>query len=94
MLSFTLVVLTGIVVGLVVRHIVGDHGFGRVADVLLGITGASAAAWAIRQSELSWSWRVNFMIWAAASLPYLAHVRARGRTRIAYRQARQERTSK
>jgi uncharacterized membrane protein YeaQ/YmgE (transglycosylase-associated protein family) len=94
MLAFALLVVTGIVVGLVVRHIIGDHGYGRAADVLLGLTGALAGAWAIHQGELGWSWKANFTIWAAASLPYLAHVRARGRTRIAGQQERQERASK
>jgi uncharacterized membrane protein YeaQ/YmgE (transglycosylase-associated protein family) len=94
MLAITLLVITGIVVGLVVRHIIGDHGYGRAADVLLGVTGAFGAGWVTRQSELAWSWRANFTIWAAASLPYLAHVLARGRTRIAIRQPPQERASK
>ena len=94
MRGFSILVVTGISVGLVMRLIIGDEGYGPVADALLGITGALAAAWVIGQSELGWSWRANFTIWAAASLPYLAHVRARGQTRITDRQARQQRASK
>jgi uncharacterized membrane protein YeaQ/YmgE (transglycosylase-associated protein family) len=92
--GFSLLVIAGIVVGLVVRHIIADNGYGPAADVLLGIVGAFAAGWAMGQSELGWTWRVNFTIWAAAALPYLAHRLTRGRTRIAGRQARQQRASK
>ena len=53
MLAFTSLVITGIVVGLVVRHTIGDHGYGRAADVVLGITGAFGAGWATRESELA-----------------------------------------
>ena len=91
---FAILGITGISVGLIVRHIIGDNGFGPVADALLGITGAFVVAWAIGQSELGWSSKASLTIWAAASLPYLAHVLAKGRTRIADRQPRQERASK
>ena len=94
MLDFSILVITGISVGLVVRLIIGDKGYGPVADALLGITGALAAAWVIGRGELGWSWRANFTIWAAAALPYLAHVRARGNARITARQERQQRASK
>jgi uncharacterized membrane protein YeaQ/YmgE (transglycosylase-associated protein family) len=64
-------------VGLYVRWIRGDEGYGAVADALLGITGAFAAAWAIGQGEIAWSSRATATIWAAAALPCIAHVIAR-----------------
>jgi uncharacterized membrane protein YeaQ/YmgE (transglycosylase-associated protein family) len=47
MLGATLAGIAGALVGLYVRWVLGDRGYGVVADALLGVTGAIAANWAV-----------------------------------------------
>jgi len=73
-------VVLGIVTGLVARTIVGGKAYGRVADALLGITGAFAVDWMLRvltDTTMSWSDATLFTIWGAAAPPLLAHYLAR-----------------
>jgi uncharacterized membrane protein YeaQ/YmgE (transglycosylase-associated protein family) len=68
--------LTGIIVGLLTRNIIGGKAYGVVADMLLGITGAFASAWLTETLALTqpiaWNNRLLFAIWGAVALPALA----------------------
>jgi uncharacterized membrane protein YeaQ/YmgE (transglycosylase-associated protein family) len=88
MLYFTLLVIAGALIGLYVQVISREKAYGAVADALLGITGAFAAAWAIGPREITWSARASLTIWTAAFLPYLSHFLARRRMSAAGRQVR------
>jgi uncharacterized membrane protein YeaQ/YmgE (transglycosylase-associated protein family) len=93
-LDFTLLVIAGVFIGLVVRYILGDKAYGAVADALLGTTGAFAADFAIGPGEITWSSRALLTIWAAAFLPCLAHFLSRRLTRVADREVGQQRLPK
>jgi uncharacterized membrane protein YeaQ/YmgE (transglycosylase-associated protein family) len=76
MLATWLLLTIGIVTGLVTRTIVGGNAYGRVADALLGITGAFFVNWMLiqlTQTTIPWSNSALFTIWGAAALPLLAH---------------------
>jgi uncharacterized membrane protein YeaQ/YmgE (transglycosylase-associated protein family) len=88
MLDFMLWVIAGVLVGLYIHLISKERAYGAVADALLGITGAFAAAWAIGSREITWSSRASFTIWAAAFFPYLSHFLARRQISATRRQAR------
>src|SRR5262245_42113337 len=65
----------GIVTGLVTRSMASGNGYGRVADALLGITGAFAVDWilgVLTDTPIAWSRSTLFTIWGAALLPHLA----------------------
>jgi uncharacterized membrane protein YeaQ/YmgE (transglycosylase-associated protein family) len=94
MLGFALLIAAGVFVGMVVRLILGDKGYGAVTDALLGVIGAFAADWAIGRGDITWSSRATLTIWAAAFLPCIAHFLARRHMRVADRQLGQERLPK
>lgn len=75
MLGASWLLAIGILTGLVTRTIVGGKAYGLVADALLGVTGAFAVDWALREtySTISWSNSTLLTIWGAAALPLLAH---------------------
>ena len=77
MLGATLARIAGALVGLYVRWVLGDRGYGVVADALLGVTGAIAANFAAGRGEMDWSARATATIWASAALPFTAHLIAR-----------------
>jgi len=73
----------GIVTGLVTRSMASGNGYGRVADALLGITGAFAVDWilgVLTDTPIAWSRSTLFTIWGAALLPHLAHFIAKRHT--------------
>ena len=73
----------GILTGLVTRTIVGGQAYGRIADALLGITGAFFVNWILEllpQTTIPWSNSTLFTIWGAAALPLLVHFLARHQT--------------
>jgi uncharacterized membrane protein YeaQ/YmgE (transglycosylase-associated protein family) len=72
MLGATLAGIAGALVGLYVRWVLGDKGYGVVADALLGVTGAIAANWAAGSGDMDWSARATATIWASAALPCTA----------------------
>jgi uncharacterized membrane protein YeaQ/YmgE (transglycosylase-associated protein family) len=69
--------LSGIVVGLLTRKIVGGKAYGTVADMLLGITGAFGSARLLEAldpgNDSDWSAHALLAIWGAALLPAVAH---------------------
>jgi uncharacterized membrane protein YeaQ/YmgE (transglycosylase-associated protein family) len=85
MLNSTWLLLTGIIVGLLVRHITDDRAYGAIADCLLGITGAFAAEWLIEAMRFSGmvarNERLVVAIWTAAALPALVRFVAKHRRR-------------
>lgn len=70
--------LTGAVVGLMIREIMSSKAYGTIADMLLGITGAFASQWLMENlassSAIPWNYRLLSSVWGAATLPILAHV--------------------
>jgi uncharacterized membrane protein YeaQ/YmgE (transglycosylase-associated protein family) len=90
MLEFTLLAIVGILVGLYVRWMFRDKRYSSVADALLGIVGAVGAAWVMASSEMTWSSKATFTIWAAAVLPCIAHFLARRYTSAARQQVRRK----
>ena len=81
MLTYSWLLILGILTGLVTRTIVGGKAYGAVADALLGITGAFAVDWMLRvvlhTTAISWSNSTLFTIWGAVALPLLVHFFAR-----------------
>jgi uncharacterized membrane protein YeaQ/YmgE (transglycosylase-associated protein family) len=76
-----LLLLTGIIVGLLTRKIMSGKAYGRVADTLLGVTGAFASRFLMENlassTTLAWNDSLLFAIWGAAALPALAHFLAK-----------------
>ena len=70
--------LTGLMVGLLVRKIAEGHAYGAVTDMLLGISGAFGTKWLIEQigdwTSAPGSDKLLFVIWGSAALPALAHL--------------------
>jgi len=91
MLDATLAGIAGALVGLYVRWVLGDRGYGVVADGVLGVTGAIAANWAVGRGEMDWGARATATIWASAALPCAAHLitrRVASRSRAQVRRQR------
>ena len=83
MLATWLLLTIGIFTGLVTRTIVGGKAYGRVADALLGITGAFFVNWILElliQTTMPWTNSTLLTIWGAAALPLFAHFLARHQT--------------
>jgi uncharacterized membrane protein YeaQ/YmgE (transglycosylase-associated protein family) len=83
MLAVSWLLAIGIVTGLITRTIVGGEAYGRVADALLGITGAFFVNWMLElliNTTMPWTNSTLFTIWGAAALPLFAHLLARHQT--------------
>jgi len=83
MLAPWLLLTIGILTGLLTRTIVGGQAYGRVADSMLGITGAFFVNWMLElltHTKMPWTNSTLFTIWGAAALPLFAHFLARHQT--------------
>jgi len=64
--------------------IVGNNGFGTVADILLGITGAYVVRWFLENTGISLAnvYLLLFSIWGAAAVPAVVRLGIRRHRRF------------
>ena len=64
--------------------IVGNNGFGTVADILLGITGAYVVRWFLENTGISLAnvYLLLFSIWGAAAVPAVVRLGIRRQRRL------------
>jgi len=82
--------LAAALAGWAVGKIAGDDGFGTLADILLGVTGAFVVRWSIENIGISLKdvYLLLFSIWGAAALPAAVrlgirrHNRSKARSRL------------
>jgi uncharacterized membrane protein YeaQ/YmgE (transglycosylase-associated protein family) len=64
--------------------ITGNNGFGTVADILLGITGAYVVRWFLENAGISLAnvYLLLFSIWGAAAVPAVVRLGIRRHRRL------------
>jgi uncharacterized membrane protein YeaQ/YmgE (transglycosylase-associated protein family) len=87
---YSIWLLAAALAGWAAGEIAGNGGFGTLADVLLGITGAFVVRWSVENIGISVNnvYLLLFSIWGAAAFPAVLrialrrHHRAKARSRL------------